>query len=228
LNTKEISRLVKVLADYPEIRAGKMDQIHKDLDALQSRERAWGLKVANVLRLCLLTGCRVGEALNATWSQLDLAGDIWIKPGATTKQGTEHRAPLSEAAVLLVKDILAAAPKDEDGKPESLYVFPGRSPDVPMGYIKKDWEVIRKVAKIEDVRMHDLRHTYASILVSTGASLPLIGALLGHTQVATTARYAHLFDDPLRKAADEVGYIVTGKKSAEVVKLRKEASAPLT
>ena len=225
LNTKEISRLVKVLADYPEIRAAKVEQKHKDPDAIRSRERVWGLKTANVVRLCLLTGCRVGEALNATWSQLDLEGDIWIKPGATTKQGTEHRAPLSGAAVLLVKDILAAAPKDEDDKPESPYVFPGRTPDQPLNNLKRDWGTIRKTAKIEDVRMHDLRHTYASILVSTGASLPLIGALLGHTQVATTARYAHLFDDPLRKAADEVGYIVTGKKSAEVVKLGKGGAA---
>ena len=59
------------------------------------------------------------------------------------------------------------------------------------------------------VRIHDLRHSFASILVSAGASLPLIGQMLGHTQVQTTQRYAHLFDDPLRKAAETVGKVIT-------------------
>jgi len=76
-------------------------------------------------------------------------------------------------------------------------------------------------------RVHDLRHTYASILASHGLSLPIIGALLGHTQPQTTARYAHLLDDPLRAATERVGAVVTAKaaKSAEVVDIRKSANA---
>jgi site-specific recombinase XerD len=65
--------------------------------------------------------------------------------------------------------------------------------------------------------VHDLRHTYASLLVSAGLSLPIIGALLGHTQASTTQRYAHLMDDPLRAATNAVSAVVTGKKSADVV-----------
>lgn len=79
---------------------------------------------------------------------------------------------------------------------------------------------------LTDVRVHDLRHTFASILASSGASLPLIGALLGHTQAATTHRYAHLFDDPLRAATERVGALVTGAaggKGAEVVPFRRES-----
>ena len=73
------------------------------------------------------------------------------------------------------------------------YLFPGRDPRKPLAEIKKFWAAICKMAGIEDCRIHDLRHTYASILASAGQSLPVICALLGHTQPATTARYAHLF-----------------------------------
>ena len=177
-------------------------------------------RAAGVVRLCLLTGCRRGEAMAATWDQLDLGVGIWIKPGATTKQKTEHRVPLSAAAVTLLASILEGAPKGKDGEPVSPYVFPGKTPDVPLTNIRDAWQSIRVAAGIPDVRLHDLRHTYASILASAGLSLPVIGALLGHTQPATTARYTHLFDDPLRKATDIVGAVVTGQRSAEVLPLK--------
>ena len=76
--------------------------------------------------------------------------------------------------------------------------------------IKGPWRAICMLAGLNGVRVHDLRHTYASVLASAGLSLPVIGALLGHTQPGTTARYAHLFDDPLRAATERVGAIVTG------------------
>ena len=71
--------------------------------------------------------------------------------------------------------------------------------------IKSTWEVIRKEADLADVRLHDLRHSFASFGARAGLSLPVIGALLGHRETATTARYAHLSDDPLRSAADSIG-----------------------
>jgi integrase len=76
-------------------------------------------------------------------------------------------------------------------------------------------------AGLQDLRMHDLRHSYASFLVNEGMSLPTIGALLGHTQAQTTHRYAHLFDDPLRKATERVGAIITGARDGAVIKLRQ-------
>lgn len=176
-------------------------------------------QAANVVRLCLLTGCRRGEALGAKWEQLDLDAGVWTKPGATTKQKTEHQAPLSGAAIALLKGVYQEACGDDE-KPGSEYVFPGRWPTAPLSEIKDEWNDIRTAAKIEDVRLHDLRHTYASILASAGQSLPVIGALLGHSQPATTARYAHLFNDPLKKATDVVGDIVTGAESAEVIALK--------
>ena len=81
------------------------------------------------------------------------------------------------------------------------------------------------MAGIDGLRLHDLRHSFASVLASKGASLPMIGALLGHSDPATTARYSHLFTDPLRTLVDEVGHAVTGTQSADVTPIRKDGAA---
>jgi len=111
----------------------------------------------------------------------------------------------------------------------SRYVFPNRNDgDRPAAEIKKAWAVVCKAANLQGVRFHDLRHQHASILASGGASLPAIGALLGHTQPSTTARYVHLFSDPLRKAVEKVGAVVGaaagGKPAAKVVNHRAAGS----
>lgn len=90
--------------------------------------------------------------------------------------------------------------------------------------LKSSWRAICRAADLRGLRLHDLRHSFASILASAGLSLPVIGALLGHTNPSTTQRYAHLFDDPLRAAADRVGAVVTtaaaaDKPAAEIVRL---------
>ena len=162
---------------------------------------------ANAIRLLVLTGARRGEVLAATWDQFDLDAGIWTKPSSHTKQKREHRVPLSAAARQLLTDMRAKAQRDEK---LSYYLFPGRLGDGPMVEIKTCWAALCRAAKIDSIRIHDLRHTYASILASAGQSLPVIGALLGHTQPGTTARYAHLFDDPLRAATDRVGDIFGG------------------
>jgi integrase len=93
-----------------------------------------------------------------------------------------------------------------------------------MAHLQSSWRAICRAADLRGLRVHDLRHSLASILASAGLSLPIIGALLGHTNPSTTARYAHLLDDPLRAAAERVGAIVTtassaGKPAADVVRL---------
>jgi site-specific recombinase XerD len=85
------------------------------------------------------------------------------------------------------------------------FLFPGDVPDQPVGDPKRFWPKMQKVAEIPNVRIHDLRHTFASLLVSGGASLEMIGRLLGHTQIGTTQRYAHLIDAPLRAGVNAVG-----------------------
>jgi integrase len=177
-------------------------------------------KVANVVRLLLLTGARKGEVLGARWDDIDLERATWTKPAALTKQRSEHVVPLSAPTRQLLAEMRESTTGD--------FLFPGRDPEKPLTDIKTSWARICKAADLEGVRLHDIRHTYASILASAGLSLPVIGALLGHTQPATTQRYAHLFDDPLRQAAERVGAIVTGagKEGATVVRLRDEEAAP--
>jgi integrase len=213
LSGEEIARLTKALSE------------HKDQT------------VANIIRLLLLTGARRGEVFQAEWSQLDLDGEVWVKPSAMTKQAKLHRVPLSDGAVALLKGIHEAAPRDSAGNLKSKYVFPGPRSGQPMTEIKDEWRAIAiaaglydeappakkggKPVKVVNCRIHDLRHTYASLLVSAGLSLPIIGALLGHTQASTTHRYAHLMDDPLRQATNQVSAIVGGKKSADVHDIRE-------
>ena len=160
---------------------------------------------ANAVRLLMLTGARRSEVLGATWSQFDLATGTWTKPHTATKQARTHRVPLSPPAVALLADMRASA--------TGLFVFPGQSPGKPLADIKRFWASACRQAKIEGVRLHDLRHTYASVLASSGLSLPIIGALLGHSQASTTQRYAHLMDDPLRKATAIAAKVITGDAS---------------
>jgi integrase len=96
-----------------------------------------------------------------------------------------------------------------DKLPPIVCLFPGKD-GKPLTDIKHFWASICRKADIAGARLHDIRHTHASILASMGLSLPIIGALLGHTQVATTQRYAHLMDDPLRAATERAGAAISG------------------
>lgn len=190
--------------------ADEIRRLGEALDAYEDRP------AVRIIRLLMLTGARKMEVLSATWGQFDLANRIWTKPGSTTKQKTDHRVPLSEAAAQLLQDMRAEA-----GEPEAAdYLFPARTGGHRID-IKKEWlDLCIAAGMVSEgdegdgpryrptARVHDLRHTYASLLVSSGHSLPIIGALLGHSQQSTTQRYAHLFDDPLRAATERVGAVV--------------------
>ena len=132
---------------------------------------------ADIVRFCLLTGCRSHEAMSARWDAIDLEAGVWTKLGATTKQKTDHVVPLSAP----VRQLLANLRRQTNSE----WVFP--APDSGTGHrvtIAKSWRLLCKTAKITGLRVHDLRHSFASQLASEGASLPLIGSLLGHTQPA--------------------------------------------
>lgn len=191
-------------------------------------------QAANIIRLLLLTGARKSEVLAARWDDFDLTQGIWTKPGATTKQKTLHRVPLSAPARQLLSEIQQGATQRAE------FVFPGRTGG-HRKEIKRAWHDACLAAELvtasvvkdgrgqetqlirPSARIHDLRHTYASMLASAGMSLPIIGALLGHTQPATTARYSHLMDDPLRAATDRVGAaVMTGEgQDGKVIKLER-------
>ena len=199
LSPAEIARLVEALRAHPERTS------------------------ADAVLLLLLTGARRGEALGATWDQIDLDAGVWVKPASTTKQGRLHRVPLSEGALDLLRGIrsrqqavVADAKRRGSIRPAPKFVFPG-SNGQPLREVKRLWRAVCKSAGIEHCRVHDLRHTYASILVSSGLSLPIIGRMLGHTQPQTTARYSHLADDPLRAAAEIAGKAIADAKDPKVV-----------
>ena len=149
---------------------------------------------AYFVKFLLLTGARKGETLQATWDQFDLEKGVWRKPSHLTKQKKTEYLPLSDRALSVLKEAKKRASK-------SKYVFPGHLEDQPMKEPKRFWITATKAAKLENIRIQDLRHTHASHLVSSGLSL-IVGKLLGHTQAATTQRYAHLADAPLRQAAE--------------------------
>lgn len=152
----------------------------------------------NIVRLLLLTGARRGEVLKMCWKDVNFEKGIWTKPAHNTKQKRTEHLPLSEDALSLLKHI-----KDtRDASVSSKYVFPGRVPEEPITTIKTFWGRLRKEAGIEDARLHDLRHTTATVMAGAGSSLPMIGRQLGHTQYQTTLRYAHLYQDDLRQSAN--------------------------
>lgn len=175
LSTEEISRLLVELGRHPQKTS------------------------CDAIRFILHTGCRRGEALNATWDQFDANLKIWTKPAATTKQRRLHRTPVSRE----VSNLLAERRKNA----MSDFVFESLN-GRPLTDIKKTWAAVTSAADIQNARIHDLRHTFASIAVSHGQSLPVIGALLGHTQTQTTARYAHLLDEPLGLAVEQVSDVI--------------------
>ena len=139
------------------------------------------------------------------FDDVDLRAGTWSKPPSSTKTGRAHSVPLSAPALELLRAL-----RRRTNAP--VWVFPANGPHVSKcGHrvmIWQDWLRIRKLAGLNNLRLHDLRHSFASQLASSGASLPLIGQLLGHTQPQTTARYAHLFDDVQREAVERVGRIV--------------------
>lgn len=152
------------------------------------RKLAAALDAADIIRLCMLTGARVGEVRPARFEHFNVQYPSWSKPVAVAKQRWLHRLPISNEAADIVHKRQLLVPR---GCP---LLFPGDVAGQPVKAILGFWTQMQTQVGIEDVRIHDLRHSFASLLVSGGASLEMIGKLLGHSQTQTTARYAHLMD----------------------------------
>jgi integrase len=143
------------------------------------------------IRLLMLTGCRRGEILNLRWKEVDLERGMLHLPDSKTGRKV---VLLGESAISIIKSL----PRLGE------YVIVGADPDKPRVDLKRPWDAIKEKADLKDLRLHDLRHSFASVGAGAGLGLPIIGKLLGHTQSRTTERYAHLADDPLRRAAIEI------------------------
>jgi integrase len=171
-----------------------------------------GPSAAAALRLLLFTGCRLREILHLRWEHVDVErGCLFLPDSKSGRKTIILNAPA--LAVLNGLERIGA------------YVVPGVDPAQPRHDLKRPWDAVTKRAGVTGVRLHDLRHTYASFGAGGGLGLPIIGRLLGHSQPATTARYAHLDNDPLRRASEAIaGRIATaleGKKTASVTELTK-------
>ncbi|MDR6955215.1 integrase [Ancylobacter sp. 3268] len=147
--------------------------------------------VTGAIRLLMLSGCRLREVLHLRWSEYDAQRGVLFLPDSKTGKKT---VVLSAAA----QEVLSALPR------VGTYVIASNDPDRPRHDLKKPWAALSKHAGLEDVRLHDLRHTFASVGAAAGMSLPVIGGLLGHADAGTTLRYAHLQTDPVRAAADVI------------------------
>jgi integrase len=213
LSGDELARLTEALSKHPDQQA------------------------ANIVRMLLLTGARKREVLSARWDQFDLNAGVWTKPSSETKQKREHVVPISAPVRQLLADIRASQ-ADRKARPLSPFVFPGRL-GAHLQDIKEDWAALCRSANItttkktakgrtivtHSARIHDLRHTHASVLASAGFSLPMIGAVLGHSQASSTQRYSHLHLDAQRKAAETAASIIAPKgRDAEILQHPKAAS----
>jgi integrase len=159
------------------------------------------------IKLLIFTGARLSEVLSLQWNWVSLErGEVRL-PDSKTGAKTIHLPPPA-------LEVLAGLPRLE-GNP---YVLGARRSTT---FIEKPWRNIRVAAELDDVRLHDLRHAFASVAASAGMGLPIIGKMLGHTQAQTTQRYAHLASDPVKAAAavvaERIAAAMRGKPSADMV-----------
>jgi integrase len=172
--------------------------------------RYGGSAAADCVRLIMFTGCRPSEAMKAQWEEFDKEAGYWIKPSAHTKQKKLHKLPLSPPAIELVERLR----KKRKGPG---WVFPGDVRTEHLTVLSHAWRFVKKETGIKNARLYDLRHSFASVGAGGGLSLAIIGKLLGHSQMRTTERYAHLADDPLKEAAHKIGNAIAGKGKGDTV-----------
>lgn len=148
---------------------------------------------ADAVRLLLFTGARLREVLNAEWSQFNLDSGVWTKPSSHTKQKREHSLALAPESVAILRRM--------EIDRHCRFLFPGRSGLKPRSDLKRPWASLLAASGVGHFRLHDLRRTTASFMISTQSDLATVGKALGHTQTQTTARYATLFSTVQREAS---------------------------
>jgi integrase len=182
----------------------------------ENRLRKFDRHSIAAIRLLMLTGARLREILDAKWEHVDLErGMIFL---ADSKTG---RKPIYLSAAAAA--ILSALPR-VDSNP---YVIPGEKAGQPRADLKRPWDAICEAAGIGGVRLHDLRHSFASVGAGASLGLPIIGKLLGHSQPSTTQRYAHLDADPMRRAVETIGSTIAAAMAGTIgasAKMRRRPS----
>jgi len=217
----------EILASNPALRVKKekprrRERFLSDLEAARlldtifkmERDRQLSPSFGDMIRMLLLTGARKTEMQALSWSEVDLGRKSILLPRERSKTG-EKIIPLSAPAIALLSK----------RQPQSGYVFPSPADtSKPAEGVQKAWERVRAQANLPDVRLHDLRHSFASFAVAGGASMPLIAKVLGHSQTATTERYAHLGADPMREVAEQVGRRIAAATTTHSKNAKKKAA----
>ena len=168
-----------------------MDELERVGSAMRELKDIESEYVLSAIQMLILTACRTGEILSLKWEYIDFENCCMNLPD--TKTG-ERKIHLNPSALSILKSL----------KKKSDYVFVSRVQNKRITTIRLTWKKICKLAKLTNVRPHDLRHTFASHAVNNGFSLPIIAKMLGHKDLKTTQRYAHLHQDPINKAIDDV------------------------
>ncbi|MGM4877046.1 tyrosine-type recombinase/integrase [Bradyrhizobium sp. 956_D2_N1_5] len=214
LTAKELSSLGDALLEAEtdglpwDIDASK--PVSKHLARPENQKTKFDPLAVAALRLLLLTGCRLREILHLQWEHVDFERGMLFLPDSKTGK---KAVILNEAAL----SVLAGLPKS------GTYVVPGEDVARPRHDLKRLWAAVSSRAGLDSVRIHDLRHTFASIGAGIGLGLPIVGRLLGHKQAATTSRYAHLDNDPVRRATQQIGQSINAALNS---KRKREIGAP--
>ncbi len=194
----------RAIAEYPGRRRerflteAEFTRLGEALDQVET-ERGVSASAVAAIRLLLLTGCRKSEILTLRWEEVALeAAELRLSDSKTGARVVS----LSEPAVKL----LASLPR----LPGNPWVIPGRKPGTHLRKLDDAWQAVRSRAGLDGVRLHDLRHSFASRALALGEGLPVIGKLLGHARIETTARYAHLARDSVRASAERVAVSIAG------------------
>lgn len=177
-----------------------------DTMGAMKKGRAIQGEFVDIITLLLLTGARRSEIVGLQWSEVDLERRLLLLPPERTKVGGRNRIraiPLAEEAIAILGS----------RKQTGIHVFQSQLGDQPLQGMSKAWDRVRKRAQMPDLRLHDLRHTFASIALQGGAPLAVIGRALGHRNAASTERYAHLRDDAAFAAAEAVSTNVRQSRS---------------
>ena len=197
-------RHVKRYKEHQRERFLSEEEVARLGDVLRQAEEEMPSAVA-AFRLLLLTGCRMSEIRDLQWEHV--REDCIELPDAKTGGRVVPLGPEARA-------VLSAIPRKDDNP----WVIAGKLPGSHLTDLQRPWRRIRKRAELEDVRIHDLRHSFASRALALGESLTMIGKLLGHTQVQTTARYAHLARDSIQTAASRITESIGGNLLGECEK----------
>ena len=217
LTSEELSRLGDAIREAETTGIPwKIDETSPTAKHVPKEKRCTRIEesAAAALRLLILTGARLREILNLRWDNVDMERGLLLLPDSKTGRKT---IVLNAPALA----ILAALPH------VGTQVISGNDPETPRHDLNRPWKLVSRRAGLEGVRLHDLRHTHASFGAGLGLGLPIIGRLLGHSQPATTARYAHLDADPLRRASDQIGLRLTAAMGEQKNSQKKIVPLPL-